>query len=204
MRIDCKGMECPKPVIQAIGALKTLKAGETLTVEVDNTAAVENLTRLAGEKNCKIEKISKEGSWDMVFTPQGSEHSAGDVDLSQYNCDLPVSGPFVLVVATDEMGQGDPKLGHTLIKSFFYAVAQMDDSELPNTILFFNGGAKLTIEGSEVLEDIKELSERGVEILTCGTCLDFYGIKEKLAVGGVTNMYSIAEKMFQAGKVVRI
>ena len=95
----------------------------------------------------------------------------------------------------------DDELGHKLMKAFIFAVTQQE--ELPATMLFYNGGAKLTVEGSPVLDDLKGLAEQGVEILTCGTCLDHYGIKDQLAVGEVTNMYVIVEKMEQAVRVVR-
>ena len=92
-------------------------------------------------------------------------------------------------------------MGKILMKSFLYALTQQD--ELPDTILCYNGGAKLTCEGSESLEDLKDLAARGVEILTCGTCLNFYGITEKLQVGSVTNMYDIVERMSSADRVIK-
>ena len=106
-----------------------------------------------------------------------------------------------MVLASDEMGQGDAVLGHLLMKGFVYAVTQQD--KLPETVLLFNGGAKLSCQGSDSLEDLKELEAQGVEILTCGTCLNHYGIAEKLLVGNVTNMYEIVEKMTGAKKIVR-
>ena len=87
------------------------------------------------------------------------------------------------------------------MKGFLYAISQQD--ELPATILFYNGGAKLTCQDAPTLEDLKSLEAQGVEILTCGTCLNHYGLTEKLQVGGVTNMYTIAEKMTQAGRIVK-
>ena len=99
------------------------------------------------------------------------------------------------------MGDGSEELGKTLLKAFVFALPQQD--KLPKTILFYNGGAALTCEGSAMLEDLKALEAQGVEILTCGTCLNFYGLTEKLAVGSVTNMYTIAEKLTQAGNVVK-
>ena len=99
--------------------------------------------------------------------------------------------PTVVAVDTDTMGRGNEELGHILMKGFIYALAHQE--KVPDTMLFYNGGAHLTCEGSESLDDIKELASRGTKILTCGTCLDFYGIKDKLAVGEVTNLYAIAE-----------
>ena len=104
-------------------------------------------------------------------------------------------------MGSDRMGDGSDELGRILMKSFLFAVTQLD--QLPDKMLFYNGGAKLTIEGSECLEDLKTLAEQGVEILTCGTCLDYHGIKDKLAVGGVTNMYSIVEILQSAVNVIR-
>ena len=107
----------------------------------------------------------------------------------------------VVVIASDKMGEGAEELGKTLLKAFIFSLTQQD--KLPKTILLYNGGAHLTCEGSPMLDDLKALEAEGVEILTCGTCLNFYGLTEKLAVGGVTNMYVIAEKMLNAGNVVK-
>jgi selenium metabolism protein YedF len=99
------------------------------------------------------------------------------------------------------MGEGDNELGGILMKGFIYALSQQD--ELPDTMLFYNGGAKLTCESAPTLEDLKSLEAQGVEILTCGTCLNHYGLTEKLQVGSVTNMYVIAEKMTQADLIIK-
>ena len=107
----------------------------------------------------------------------------------------------VVVVSSDRMGEGNDELGKVLIKGFIFAVTQLDT--LPKTMLFYNGGATLTAEGSDSLEDLKSLEAQGVEIMTCGTCLDYYGLKEKLQVGTVTNMYSIVETMAKAGRIVK-
>ena len=99
------------------------------------------------------------------------------------------------------MGEGNEELGKVLIKGFLFAQTQLET--LPDTILFYNGGAKLTCEGSDSIEDLKKLEAAGVQILTCGTCLNYYGLTEKLQVGGVTNMYVIAQTMAEADQVVR-
>ena len=107
----------------------------------------------------------------------------------------------VVAIAADTMGEGAEELGKTLLKAFVFSLTQQE--KLPRTILFYNGGAHLTCEGSPMLEDLKVLEAEGVEILTCGTCLNFYGLTEKLRIGTVTNMYVIAEKMLNAGNVVK-
>lgn len=106
-----------------------------------------------------------------------------------------------MVLSANTMGTGDSKLGTTLMKSFVFALTKQD--RLPETILCYNTGAYLTCEGSDLLEDLRLLESEGVTILTCGTCLDFYGLREKLAVGGVTNMYEIVERMENAGFIVK-
>lgn len=116
-------------------------------------------------------------------------------------CETVKKGDAVVVIASDRMGEGNDELGKVLIKGFIYAVSQLD--ELPKKILFYNGGATLTVEGSDSLEDLRFMETQGVEILTCGTCLDYYQVKDKLAVGSVTNMYSIVEAMSEAGKIIR-
>ncbi|WP_293010446.1 sulfurtransferase-like selenium metabolism protein YedF, partial [Oscillibacter sp. UBA6647] len=111
------------------------------------------------------------------------------------------SGSFVVAVDTDVMGRGSEELGKTLMKGFLFAVSQLPS--LPKTVLFYNGGAHLTCQGSASLEDINALADKGVDIRTCGTCLNFYGLTDKLEVGSVTNMYEIVETLAQAGKVVK-
>lgn len=210
MYLDCRKKPCPQPVVLSLKALPALPAGEALEVEVDNQAAVENLKRMASEKKCSVAITDKDGSWLLTLTPEGTAaETALSAEQEARNYCSPESlaqpaGPFVVAVGTNEMGQGDPQLGKVLIKGYIYALAQLPDELLPKVMLFFNGGAKLTVEDSESLIDIKALAERGVDIRTCGTCLDFYGIKEKLAVGIVTNMYDICETMAKAGKCVRI
>lgn len=107
----------------------------------------------------------------------------------------------VVVISADHMGEGDETLGKILLKGFLFALTQQET--LPKTVLFYNGGASVTCEGSASLEDLQKLHELGVEILTCGTCLNHYGLAEKLRVGEVTNMYVIVEKQMQATKVIR-
>ena len=108
---------------------------------------------------------------------------------------------MLVVLSSNTMGDGDPKLGTALMKAFVFALTKQE--QLPETILCYNTGAYLTCEGADTLEDLKLLESEGVTILTCGTCLDFYSLKEKLAVGGVTNMYDIVERMENASAIIK-
>lgn len=214
MFIDAKGRPCPQPVVLAIRAYEKLQEGETLQVEVDNEAAVQNLKRMAAQKGALAQEAALgNGIYTVEIIPaKGEGGSAAPVDNSQGGaaaeeeaaqiCPTTSRGPVVVAVGSDEMGDGSGELGRILMKSFIYSLTQLE--KLPDTVIFFNGGVRVSTEGSESIDDLKTLESQGVEILSCGTCLDFYGIREKLAVGGITNMYVIAQTMAEAGNVVRI
>ncbi|MFR5601710.1 MAG: sulfurtransferase-like selenium metabolism protein YedF [Lachnospiraceae bacterium] len=202
--VDARGKACPQPVIETKKALKNSQ-GEALEIWVDNAIAVQNLTKLASyeKRLSRSEKVDEkfykvwfesngEDAADRPEEVTGSEEAVCLPDMRQKKT--------VVVLKSGQMGEGDPVLGALLMKGFVYALTQLET--LPGTILLYNGGAKLSVEGSDSLEDLKLLESQGVEILTCGTCLNHYGLSEKLAVGNVTNMYEIAEKMTQADKLV--
>lgn len=201
VQVNALGDACPIPVVKTIKALAALGGAGTIETLVDNEVAVENLKRLASEKGCglSVEKAA-EKEWHVTFdVPEGLSVDAGEADDAQ--CLVPAKKNLVIQVSSDAMGAGSDELGRNLMKAFIYAVTQQD--ELPATMLFYNGGAHLTCEGSPTLDDLKALAEQGVEILTCGTCLNHYGIADKLAVGEVTNMYVICQKLEQASNIVR-
>lgn len=199
--IDCKGMACPLPVVNAKKAAEELRSGDILTVLVDNEIAVQNLSRFAEHKGFDVraeKKAHKEYAVIMQIAGSGAE-SAREEKVACL-MDSRRKG-MLLVLSGNVMGTGDPKLGTSLMKAFVFALTKQD--QLPDTILCYNTGAYLTCEGADTLEDLKLLESEGVTILTCGTCLDFYGLKEKLAVGGVTNMYDIVERMENAAQIVK-
>lgn len=199
--VNAVGEQCPIPVVKATRALREMRESGTLEIHVDNEIAVQNLTRMASghRLTARAEKV-REGEY--VVAIEVSE-PLGEIPMEEPApvCPPDARGDFLVAVDTDVMGRGSEELGRTLMKGFLFAVGQLP--VLPRTMLFYNGGAKLTVEGSDSLEDLKQLEAQGVEILTCGTCLNFYQLAEKLAVGGVTNMYSIVEKLAGAGKVIK-
>lgn len=190
-KIDAKGLACPKPVILTKNALDDMEEGIVSTI-VDNEIARENLRKLAKSLNmeCEVEDISSE-EFIVTIEKKKTEDVEGTKDER-----------YTLAFSSDKMGKGDDDLGDILVKSFMYTVTET--KPLPNTILFYNGGVKLTVEGSSVLEDIKKLEKEGVEIISCGTCLDFFNLKEKLGVGTISNMYTIYENLSQADKTLVI
>ncbi len=223
--VDARGLACPLPVVNAKKAAEEMIRGGTLTVLVDNEIAVQNLQKFAKQKGFEA-KGEKKGDKELAVIMEIPESAgtsgkmqdfgeeSGNADVTEMlktddaaeentvNCapDSRKKG-MVIVLSGNVMGTGDEKLGRALMKAFVFAVTKQD--YLPETILCYNTGAYLTCEGADTLEDIKSLEAEGVQILTCGTCLDFYGIKEKLAVGSVTNMYEIVEVMERAKTIVR-
>ena len=199
--VECRGEQCPIPVVKTIKAIGEMKEADTVQTHVDNETAVRNLTKLAESKGfaVKSEKIEdKHFVVTMEVTAPGATAAAEEPAVS---CIPDRRGSTVYAFGTNVMGSGNDELGATLMKGFIYAVSQLE--ELPKTMLFYNGGVKLTTEGSASLEDLKSLQAQGVEILSCGTCLNFYGLSEKLAVGEVTNMYAIVEKLNGASHIVK-
>ncbi len=202
--VNAVGDQCPIPVVKANKALKEMKEPGILEVHVDNEIAVQNLSKLAGSQNlpCASEKKNDHLYVVTMTVADPSGEGAAKEDVSVCGCAAPeAAGPLVVAIDSECMGSGSEELGKTLMKGFIYAVSQLE--ELPKTIVFYNGGAKIPVEGSVSLEDLKVMEEAGVEIITCGTCLNFYELTDKLAVGSVTNMYNIVETLAKAGKVIK-
>ena len=197
VKVDAIGKQCPIPVVLAKKALEGMTVPGTLEVLVDNEVAVQNLSKLAASCNLSVraEKMA-EGQFTVTMEVSAPVQPAGETV-----CAPDARGDLVVAVGSNRMGDGDEALGKTLMKGFLYAVSQLPT--LPKTMLFYNTGAYLTCVGSDSLEDLKFMEAQGVEIRTCGTCLDYYKLKETLAVGSVTNMYAIVETLAAAGKVIK-
>lgn len=189
--VDARGLVCPIPVVKTKDAIASLAGAGTVRTLVDNEVAVQNLTRFATGKGYAVKSaVLGENEYEVV------------IEVSACTACTEETGRNVVVAVTKNvMGGGDDTLGRTLLKSFLYALAQQET--LPRTILFYNGGASVACEGSDSLEDLAAMEKAGVEILTCGTCLNFYGLSDKLKVGQVTNMYSIVEKLSAADLVIQ-
>lgn len=206
--VNAMGDACPIPVVKTKNAIKELIGAGMVETLVDNEIAVQNLTKMAQQKNYGVrsEKLG-ENQYRVIMTIGESADEAGaeavEEETTEEETCMPDGrkGNKVVVISSSYMGTGDDELGAVLMKGFIYALSQQD--ELPKTILFYNSGAKLACEMSPTLEDLMSLEDNGVEILTCGTCLNHYGLTEKLKVGGVTNMYVITEKMMQADLIVK-
>ncbi len=193
--VDARGLACPQPVLMTKEALEALEEG-IVTVLVDNVASRENVKRFAQRMGCTVEVVEKNGVFELRI-------------VKGYTCELPTGveeareegeGPVILVTS-DKLGE-EEELGRLLMKGFLSTLREA--SRGPSKLLFMNTGVFLTVEGSPVLEVLKELESRGVEIYSCGTCLDYFDLKEKLAVGQITNMYDTVENLTGASLVVRV
>lgn len=193
MTVDARGLSCPQPVVLTKKALETSEVNEVLTI-VDNTVALENVSRLLD--TLKLAPIINEKDGDYYIDIVKSEDLTG---LSMANGS---SGDTVILISSNLLGNGDEKLGAILMKGFIYTLTQLNG--VIKCLIFMNAGVLLTTEGSELLEHIKHLEEQGVEILSCGTCLEFYHLSDKLQAGSVSNMYTITEKMTEAAKLITL
>ncbi|MGE5372962.1 MAG: sulfurtransferase-like selenium metabolism protein YedF [Solirubrobacterales bacterium] len=189
--VDCRGLTCPQPVVLTKQALERMASGELVTV-VDNKTAVENVVRMAENM-----------AYDVDVEEKGEEYRIHIVKtVNAHSPDLDPYGRSVLLVTSRFLGRGDDELGATLMKSYFYSLSQMTASV--GTIILMNAGVALSCQGSEVLDHLLVIEQAGVDVLSCGTCLDYYNLKSELMVGKVTNMYAIMEKISIAPKVITL
>ena len=210
--IDVLGKPCPIPVIETKKALAESGEGDVM-VKVDNIMAVQNLEKMAGgsgydfsyiehSKDSYEVRISKNGMTqsksDKSITPEANSGEAASPALRGTS----QSNGISVVIGSNTMGDGVEELGKILIKGFIYSLTELP--LLPKYIIFLNSGAFLTSEGSNTIDDLKTLEGKGVEILTCGTCINYYKLNDKPAVGYIANMYEIAEKITAADNVINI
>lgn len=196
--INAKGLACPQPLILTKKTIESSEEKDFLVI-VDNDTAVKNLEKFAKSSNLdfRFEKIS-----DNEFNVFVSKNTDTELKEAAAFCSIENSSGTVIAISKDFMGNGSEKLGKLLIKGFIYTSSEYE--KLPKTLVFFNSGVKLTCEESPCIDDLQKLQEKGVEIISCGTCLDYFGLKEKLLVGEISNMYTIYETLFNAGKVINI
>lgn len=204
IQVNALGDACPIPVVKTKNAIKELGGSGVVETLVDNEIAVQNLTKMANQKGYRVssKKLSdRQYQVTMEIGENAADKQTAPTEAESETCIPDARENTVVVIASATMGEGDPELGRLLMKGYIYALTQLDT--LPKTLLFYNGGAALTCEGSASLEDLKSLEAQGVQILTCGTCLNHYGLTDSLKVGEVTNMYVIAETMAGAAKIVK-
>jgi selenium metabolism protein YedF len=194
--VDARGLACPQPVVRT---RKAMQQADRVVTLVDNETSLTNVSRMAEKAGWTVGVIPAVDEYRIELTQKGIVTEAEALAVGRAEV---ANGPPVLAISSDVMGRGVPELGNILIRSFFHTLGELEP--LPQTILFFNTGVKLTCEGSPVLDDLRALETKGIEMLVCGTCLGYFELTEKLAVGQVSNMYEIAETMLGAGTIVNL
>ena len=196
--IDARGLPCPQPVLLTH---KALQEADEVTTIVDNLTATENLRRLASGKGCEVQVRAEKDVFHVTLHRIGQVTNHSQTETPLLPAEAGTKTKTVLLVTSDGIGQGSQELGQVLMRAFFHTVGEME--ALPSVVIFMNNGVRLTVNGSPVLDDLKTLEARGVELCSCGTCLKYFELTDRLAVGHVSNMYEIAETLFGAGKIVR-
>lgn len=189
--LDVRGMACPMPVVSVKRALEGEQ--DTLKVLLDDGAPRENVKRFAEGRGYQVQEAQVSGGFALTIS--GSEKGEAKAAAEK-------GGATVMLIGSDRLGDGPEELGRLLMKNFI--ITLIDLPEPPDRMLFLNTGVLLTSEGSEVIEALEALGNRGVEVLSCGVCLDYFKKKESLAAGTVTNMFTIAESLLTARSVVRL
>lgn len=201
--IDCSGMLCPRPLIEAKKAYTQASVGDSLLFIVDNETASNNLntffsgngvastTTTEGNKY-KITVLKSELTQNTIAVSNPAEFCIPTVKDEQ--------SPTVVVISSNKMGEGDSDLGAILIKGFFTALSEA--APLPSEVIFYNSGVLLLPQESGIMASLEKLRSNGVKITACGTCVDFYGIKEKLTIGTISNMFSILSSLNAASKII--
>ncbi|MGD9077801.1 MAG: sulfurtransferase-like selenium metabolism protein YedF [Desulfobacterales bacterium] len=195
--IDARGLACPAPVLQTKGAIEE-ENPSSIRVVIDNAAAQQNVQRFLESKGFRT--ALEQDAPDYVVT--GSCDSSPSVQPQPEPSPSTDTKKIMVMCATDRVGYGDDVLGSKLMYSFLRTLKEMGD-ELWR-LVFVNNGVKLTIEGSEVLEDLKAYEAAGLTILVCGTCLDHFNLLEKKQVGETTNMLDIVTAMQLSDKLINL
>ena len=192
--VDARGKACPQPVILTQKALA--ESLDVITI-VDNETSRYNVSRMAEKRGLKVHIEEKQdGTYLHITQGESALQPASQPQKVQ------PAGPLVILIGADTLGRGDDTLGGVLMRSFLHTLGETESP--PDTLIFINSGVKLVVSASPVLEDLQALHNGGVQILACGTCLGHYGLKERVAVGEISNMYTIVETMLAASKVLRM
>jgi selenium metabolism protein YedF len=200
--IDVRDLACPGPVLKL---RDLLNAGEReITMHVADELCRSNVTRFAASRNAETEVEDRDDGTFVVTISAGEDSNgsrAGEEAFMVSEVSETASGPRVVQITAGTMGSGDDELGALLLRSFLKTQAELERK--PDAIIFYNDGVKLCCEGSYLLDDLRGLEAAGVEIIACGTCLNYFELADQLQVGRVTDMLEIAGRLADAGSIVR-
>lgn len=188
--IDCRTMACPAPVI---AVKKALEQHGGIRVQLDDGAPRENVARFARNRGYEVVEMRQDDGWLLAISAGAPPPTAKAA---------PQPDETVVLFTSDCLGDGPGELGRLLMKNLIFSL--LESRNLPARMLFMNSGVTLTCEGSDVLEALEKLAGMGVEILSCGLCLDFFGLKDKLRAGATTNMLTTVESLLSTARVIRL
>ncbi len=207
--VDCRGLNCPEPVLRAKKAIQEINAEDILVI-VDNQSARENVIRFVKSQGRETQWQEKDGSYHITITEgktadeSGKSNTTDAAENVTYRAEVNEGtreNP-VLFISTNELGVGSSELGIMLMRNFIYTLTKTD--HFPRAIVFMNSGVKLCVEGSPVIDEIGELQDNGVLTLVCGTCLDYFELKDQHKVGQISNMYDISDLLLGADRVITV
>lgn len=196
--LDCIGLSCPQPVLRAKEALE--QGAGCIEVLVDNEASKNNVTRFARNQGHEVHCADRTDGTFVLTITAAAVPSSQAISAQDYRCVLPTEEKLIYVIASDSMGRGSDELGWALLQTYIQTIK--DVSPLPQKIILYNSGVKLVTTASGALDALKRLQEQGVEILACGTCLDFFKLKSAIQVGQISNMHEIMSSMAAADKII--
>lgn len=203
MKIDTKGKQCPAPIIMTKKGIKSAQEGEKIEVILDNATSCLNLSNFLTEM--KIEFTTENAVNETIITFYKGEgivvkNDAGDEVCSVSDNATDVSN-YAIVIKSETMGEGDEELGTLLMRAFVSTVCESELS-LPRYVVLYNSGVKLAVAGSDITVRLSELEQKGVEIIVCGTCADYYNLKDQISQHYIGNMFKIVEALNKVSKIV--
>jgi selenium metabolism protein YedF len=202
IEIDARGLPCPQPVLKTKEAIER-SVGSPLLILVSTEESRDNVVRFLKHAGAEVDSVSERAGEFHIRTKEIAASAKAELKPEDYICSTePAGSGTTIFINKDRIGHGSDELGNNLIKAFVATIKDL--SVQPKTICFMNGGVKLTVKGSETLPYLKELEEKGVELLVCGTCLGYFNLKEELGAGRISNMYDISETMLKSSKVITI
>jgi len=197
--VNCKGLICPIPLIETKRSIKESKIGDEILVEVDNETSFNNLSHFLTDNGFDFEYTQEATVYQIAFKVKELPLKI-EVHKSEYKPKTN-SGSYIIVFSSDYMGSGNDDLGKLLLKGYINTIEQLE--RLPQEIICYNSGVALAIKGSDTAKSLKKIEGLGVKISLCGTCVDFFGLKDNLEVGSISNMLYIAEKLAADIRIVK-
>jgi len=202
-RVDTRGLTCPAPLIKTRQGLTEAAPGETVQVIIDNSTSLSNVKRYLSDNKLSF-AVKEEGEIAIVTVVRGEKAEISANETEYCATEAPASlgrRNTVVAVTSERMGSGDDELGTKLMVSFFRTLVMVEPA--PASVVFYNTGVKLALDDSPVLEHIRELIEKGTAIYLCSTCINHFGIRERLPVGSFSDMYQILNILKDADHIIR-